>query len=330
MCDTNKLARFIKDSGLSYKQNSKSYIFTCPVCNIAEKLYIRKVDGKFACWRCQETIGFKGAPEYALSKLTNQAVSVVKRALYGLIDTSGALINAKFDDFLDESDREIVEEIYVFPKLEIPYHCLDITHPGAVKGANYLLRRGIHLEVASKYHIKYSPVKQAIMFPAYVGDDLLGWQYRTIEDLKILLDNDSVITRIKSLNSKDYPRDKILLFQNNIVEDYAVLCEGPIDAIKAGPGAVCSLGKAVSQHQVNVLLNSGIKRLYIAIDPDAFMELDPLIDKFDNSVELLKVDIPYKGKKPDMGELTFEEARIAILNAKPLRKNKIYIWMRDI
>ena len=330
MLDSKKLALFIKDSGLSYKQNSKSYIFTCPLCHVKEKLYIRKEDGKFACWRCKETQGFQGAPEYALAELTSLPVTFVKKALYGILESSGAFINVKFEDFVDDNET-ITEECYVFPKLTIPYHCLNIAHPGAVKGANYLLKRGIHLEIAEKYNIKYSPIKQAIMFPAYVDRDLVGWQYRTIEDLTIVLDDDSVITRIKSLNSKDYPKDKILLFQNNLANsNFAVLCEGPIDAIKAGPSAVCSLGKAVSQQQVNILLRSGIKTLYIALDPDAFMELSPLIDKFDDSVRLMKVDIPNRGDKPDMGELTFEEAQDCIKNAKPLKKNKIYIWMKPI
>lgn len=330
MSDPAKLSKLIKDSGLSYKQNSKSYIFTCPICHGKEKLYIRKADGKFACWRCKETVGFQGAPEYALVELTSHPLDYIKKALYGLSDSSGAFINIKYDEFIDDSDQEVIEEIYTFPKLTLPYHCLDIRHPGAVKGADYLLSRGIHLEIAEHYHIKYSPAKQAIMFPAYIDKDLVGWQYRTIENLKVVLDDDSVVTRIKSLNSKDYPKDKILLFQNNLIDkDYAVLCEGPIDAIKAGPGAVCSLGKAVSQHQVNILLRSGIKKLYIALDPDAFMELNPLIDKFSGDVTLLKVDIPNKGKKPDLGELTFEEAQTAIKNAKPLLKNKIYIWMRN-
>jgi hypothetical protein len=331
MSDSNKLASFIKDSGLSYKQNNKSFIFTCPLCHTKEKLYIRKEDGKFACWKCRETQGFQGAPEYALHELTGQPLKAIKKALYGLTDSSGAYINIKYNDFIDENDKIIEEIENDIPNLTIPYHCLDITHPGAVNGANYLLKRGIHLEIASKYHIKYSPIKQAIMFPAYVDKNLVGWQYRTTENLKIVLDDDSIITRLKSLNSKDYPKDRIFLFQDNLINsDYAVLCEGPIDAIKAGSRGICALGKSISQKQVNILLRSGLKKLYIALDPDAFMELEPLIDKFDNTVELLKVNIPNKGKKPDIGELTFEEAQECIKNAEPIRKNKIYLWFKSI
>jgi len=336
MADPLKLAKFIKDTGLSYKQNSKSFIFTCPLCQGKEKLYIRKRDGKFACWRCRETQGFQGAPEYALSELTSQPVAVVKKALYGILGGSGSVfINVDFSDLADDDELpEIINDSVDLPDLQVPYHCLDIDHPGAIKGAKYLESRGIPLNIAKEYRIRYSPIKQSIMFPAYVEDRLVGWQYRTVENIRIMLDDFSVVTRVKSLSSKDLPRDRIFIFQNNLIGAEAiVLCEGPIDSIKAhqsGIKGVCAMGKVVTQTQANLLIRSGIKRLYVALDPDAYNELDPLLEKFKGSLEILKVDIPHVGSKPDLGALSLEKAAECILNAKPLKSNRINVWLKPI
>jgi hypothetical protein len=334
MIDSTRLSRYIKDAGLSFKQNSKSFIFTCPICNVKDKLYIRKTDGKFACWRCRETQGFQGAPEYALAELTGHPVSVVKKALYGLMAEHAAVfIDVKFDELLDDNQPEVEDEAPDLPSLVWPYHCLPIDHPGAIKGLNYLESRAIPLEIARKYKIRYSPNKQAVVFPVYVNDTLTGWQYRTIEKLQIVTEDNAVFTRIKAWSSDDIPRDRVLMFQNNLLNsDHAVLCEGPIDAIRCdlvGSG-VASMGKAISQAQVGVLCRSGIKRLYVALDPDAFMEIDPLLAKFNDQLEIYKVDIPKVGDKPDLGALSFEDARDCILASKPLKKNRLHVWMKPL
>jgi hypothetical protein len=335
MVDSTRLARFIKDAGLSFKQNSKSFIFTCPICNVKDKLYIRKSDGKFACWRCRETQGFQGAPEYALAELTGQPVPVVKKALYGhLAEHASVFLDVRFNELVDDEDLpEVEEESLDLPSLVWPYHCLPIDHPGAAKGLKYLEKRSIPLEIAVKYGIRYTPIKQAVVFPIYVNELLVGWQYRTVEELRVVLEDNSVATRLKAWSSDDIPRDRTLMFQNNLLNsDHAVLCEGPIDALRCElvGGGIASMGKAVSQAQVGVLCRSGIKRLYVALDPDAFREIDPLLSKFNDSLEIFKVNIPQKGDKPDLGALSFEEARDCILSSEPLKKNRLHAWIRPL
>jgi hypothetical protein len=333
MLDSNKLARYIKDAGISFRQNSKSFIFTCPLCSGKDKLYIRKNDGRFACWKCKETQGFQGSPEFALAELTSQPLIAVKKALYGHTSEQATIfIDIKFNDLVDED--EIIEEVEELPTLTFPYHFLKIDHKGAIKGLNYLNSRNISLETAIKYDIRFSPEKQAIIFPIYINKQLVGWQFRTIEALKILLDNGTIFTRNKAWSSDNIPSDKVFMFQNNLLNSrHAVLCEGPIDAIVANEavgGGIASMGKAVSVTKAGMLCRSGIERLYVAIDPDAFMELDPLLSKFNDSIEILKVDIPDKGDKPDMGQLSIKDARECILNAKPLKKNSLNVWIRPL
>jgi hypothetical protein len=336
MLDSTRLAKFIKDAGVSFRQNSKSFIFTCPLCNGKEKLYIRKSDGKFACWKCKETQGFQGSPEFALAELTSQPINVVKKSLYGhLSEQATVFIDVKFNELAD--DGEIIEESELdLPRLTFPYDFLKIDHKGAIKGLNYLNSRNIGLQTAIKYDIRFSPEKQAVIFPIYIHDALVGWQFRTIEALKIVSGNGTIINRNKAWSSENIPSDKVFMFQNNLLgSQHAVLCEGPIDAIVANEavgGGIASMGKAVSAAKAGLLCRSGIKTLYVAIDPDAFMELRPLLSKFNDSIEILKVDIPNIGEKPDMGSLSnnINAARNCILNAKPLRRNDLNVWLKGL
>jgi hypothetical protein len=334
MIDQTRLSKYIRDAGLSFKSNSKSFIFTCPICNVKDKLYIRKRDGRFACWRCRETEGFQGAPEFALAELTGQSVTVVKKALYGsLSEQATQFIDLKIGDLTDEDDI-FIEEAADLPSLTFPYHFLKIDHVGAAKGLRYLESRNLSKEIALRYDIRYSPEKQAIVFPVYVETELVGWQFRTIGKTVYALENGSVISRPKAWSSDNIPRDRVLMFQNNLIgSKHAVLCEGPIDAIVANEavgGGVASMGKAVSQAQVGTLCRSGIDRLYVALDPDAFMELDPLLSKFNDSLEILRVEVPDNGEKPDMGSLSVQKAKECILEAKPLKRRQLNIWLKPL
>ena len=333
--DAAKLAKYIRDAGLSFKQNSKSFIFTCPLCGGKEKLYIRKRDGRFACWKCRETEGFQGAPEYAFAEILGTPIAVIRKALYGHNgERTTTFINLPFKDFLDEDDDLIeVAQEEVIPQAVFPYHCITLDYKGAKRGVTYLESRGIPLEVAQRYQIRYSPEKEAIVFPIMVNQVLVGWQYRTIGKTQELLEDNTVVSKMKAWSSKDIPRDRVFMFQDNLIASpHAVLCEGPIDAIKVDlvGGGVCAMGKVVTQAQVNRILMSGVRKVYVALDPDAFKELNPLLSKFTDAVEVYRVEIPNVGKKPDLGALSFEEARRCVLEAKPLEKNRLYIWMKRL
>jgi hypothetical protein len=138
--DPFKLASFIRNTGLSYKQNSKSYVLTCPLCNGKEKLYIRKSDGKFACWRCRETKGFQGAPEFAFAELLSLPIKEIKEKLYGNLHVGilSTYLDVQLNELTDEDD--ILEDtVDYLPTLTFPYHCLPIGSTGTQKGIDYRL-----------------------------------------------------------------------------------------------------------------------------------------------------------------------------------------------
>lgn len=331
--DPSKLLLFIEEAGLSYKTTSKSFIFDCPLCQSKDRLYIRKNDGRFICWKCATSRRFQGAPEFALEALTGTALKRIREALYGDKHYQAAIaLDITLDVFNDELgplDDEL-EGYRDIPSVEWPYHCLPLWAKGAENGVRYMESRGVPYDIACDYHIHYSPEKRSVVFPIEIGKKLVGYQYRTIDPTSVTRPDGTPVELLKTISSLDIPRDRCVMFSNRLTSDFAVLCEGPIDAIKASwvGGNVCSMGKKVSHKQIELLLRSGIKKLYLALDPDAAEEINPILRKI-GGVEGYLVELPCKGPKDkvDLGSLSMEEARDCILAAKPMPNNRIHVWL---
>ena len=332
--DPSKLASFIEEAGLSYRTTSKSFVFDCPLCQSKDRLYIRKSDGRFICWKCATNKKFQGAPEFALEALTGTPLKRIREALYGTSHYQAALaLDITLKAFQDEEDapEEGLEGYQDFQGLTWPYHCLPLDRYASENGVKYLEDRGISLGVALRYDIRYSPERRSIAFPMWVGNRLVGWQYRTIDPTLVTKEDGTPVELLKTVSSLDIPRDRCLMFSNRLTSDFAVLCEGPVDALKAdllGSGNVASMGKKISQKQIELLLRSGIKKLYIALDPDAAEEINPLLKRI-GDVEAYLVELPCKDpkKKVDLGSLSMEEARDCVLAAKPIFSNRIHVWL---
>ena len=110
--EPQKLADLIATAGLRYKENRLSFIFDCPKCHKVERLWMFKDTGRFICWYCAETNGFKGRAEYALAELMSRPVGVIQKELYGSRLTTADVF---FDFTLQNKwdDNEEVEDVEV-------------------------------------------------------------------------------------------------------------------------------------------------------------------------------------------------------------------------
>ncbi len=330
--DPGRLESFVKNSGLSYRLTSRSYVFTCPLCRKKNLLYIARNTGQFVCFKCRETRGFRGAPEYALKELTQRPINEIRKALYGdMVVAATSFLVLRFDDLLEEGQEEPLPEEEPLPDLVWPYHCYPIDEKHSKNGRLYLEGRGIPVELAREYDIRYSPPQRSVAFPVQVGDRLVGWQYRIIDPETVVTPEGDVIKRLKiwsdSGEDEVFPRDRVVMFANRLQGNHAVLCEGPVDALKAHlvGGNIASMGKAVSIKQTQLLLAAGIRKLYLALDPDAAAEIDPLLEKFED-VEVFRVVVP-EGFK-DLGAMTLEGARDAILASEPLPRGRMHLHFK--
>jgi hypothetical protein len=321
------LNNFITKGGVPFRQNAISFIFDCPRCEKSDKLYIRKKDGRFVCWRCKETDRFQGRAEFALRELYNLPISTIYPVLYG----------ADVPDTLQDLDLDLggtEDEFWGDPPeaspvntVVVPDDFVDYTHNSFLPGYKYLKSRGVDLDLIEYYDIRYSPFDSRVVFPIKVNNEWVGWQARYIKNTKrIDLAKGAVveIPKVLTSNSIRGKAGRILMFQDNLTVGHCVLAEGPISAIKAHKcgGNVASMGKAVSLNQLQIIA-SKCKKLYIALDPDAGEDISRIVNDYDLGLELYLLQ-PVDGKE-DLGDCTLDEVYEQFQTAPKLNKGDLVL-----
>lgn len=315
----DKLKRFLESLPIKFRTNEKFYILTCPRCMKKDKLYIHKAKAEFICWRCGED-GFKGKVEFALAELAGISLQAARQVVY---DEFGELHGPPSTfvevDMSGKPKHEAVNPIVALaeeaPRVHPPDHYL-LDDPRAARGARYLEGRGIPTKLAMRYGIRYCPPEERVIFPVCHGDKLLGWQGRSIG-----------AGQPKILSSAGIRREFAVMFSHRLERaPHAVVCEGPVDAIKAHfcRGNVATMGKVVSAGQAQLMLSGGVRRVYLALDPDAASQIPELVDKF-APARCFVVQIPNKFK--DLGEMSFAEVLHAFRAAQPALKSNVYVHL---
>jgi hypothetical protein len=333
--DPNELRAIIRESGVSYKETTRSFVFQCPRCGKADKLYMLKTDGRFICWVCANDTNFKGRAEYALTELVGISIRDLRKRLYGLDLPAGqtflALDTSDWFD-TDENADEIVGEVYLpMQRVEWPVDFYPIDHDFAVKGRAYLAARGIDVALAMAYGLRYCPPQRRVAFPVTHDGKLVGWQARYIgatdwwdDDLGKMIR----IPKILSSESLAEKRDRVVMFSDRLTGSaHAVLCEGPVDAIKAHlcGGNVATMGKVVHRNQIELIRNAGINKIYLALDPDAASETARLVRDLGTEVECYLI-LPPPGRS-DLGEATPEEVYEAMRLASRVTSGHVFIFL---
>lgn len=336
------LEDFIENSGLSFHKTPASWIFDCPNCGKKKKLYIRRKDGRYVCFSGSCTRdNFSGkSPEYALEVLTKTPLKTLRSLLYEEAAEVGKLALAA-PVFYDEDDDEIVVVEESTPTvLTYPYHYYKLNHPHAAKGIAYLASRGIPLAIAQEYGIRYSPIEQRVIFPVRSEEGLLGWQGRLITPTD-WLDEESgaMASASKILSSPQLPKETTVMFGHRLTTDHVVLCEGPVDAIKAHlcGGNVASMGKGVSAGQIEFIKHvieifvgqSGrscrsTRRFYSGLDPDAADEVGRLVEAFGDDYECYQLEPPLD---KDLGAMTFEEVYDLYRRARRIDTTSLFVFV---
>lgn len=334
-----RLAEYLVTSGLKWKSTHNSYIFDCPRCSKADKLYMFKDDGRFICFYCAEINGFKGKAEYALSELQNVPVSEVCKELYG---GEAPTIEMFFDFQLEDwwSNDEIPDGIPTLDDIQVRLwgpDAIPIEAPLAKKGAEYLAGRGIDLELAKHYGIRYSGSKMRVLFPVQYQNRLFGWQGRAIGPTEFEDPETGEKKSVpKTLTVEGLKKDKVLMFADQLDgASQVIVCEGPVDAIKCHrcspdgvqpAGNVATLGKAVSRAQIDLIRYSGAKKVYLALDPDADRETMMVIEALESymDVHIMCVPKPYH----DFGEMSLDEVAAVYRQAPKVGPSSLFLYLK--
>lgn len=310
------LKNFIYNHCSGYTQTGQSYVFDCPLCLGKKKLYVRKIDGLFICFKCKDSNKFYGKADKALHAITAIPQEIIRKEVYGFID-GVPTIEFALEDFFPEPESDFEISMAVWP---LDY--LEIDNKYAKEGASYIASRGVPLEIASKYRLRYWPKEKRVIFPVYYGDHLCGWQGRVI---------DAKYSPVKIKSSPGLNKKDLLMFNERLIGvKHAVLCEGPIDAIKADKcgGNVASMGKIVGKKQLQYILDSGIKELYLALDPDADIETAKIVDYLSGKIQIRHMLATGHLTKPDLGAMDFDEVFELFKTAPLVNRNKVFIYLK--
>jgi DNA primase len=327
--DTTALKSLVEDSGISYRKNSVSWIFDCPKCNKRDKLYMRQRDGRFVCWFCATTINYQGRAEFALRDLLGVSLADIKLRLYGEdghhYSPGNILGLPPLEDFFSPAEY-IPFDIIPLKEMPFPLDYYPIDEPEARRGREYLEGRGVDMALAQKYGLRYYPLDCRVIFPILVEGRVIGWQGRSILPEKVI-DAEGIERRVlKILTPKGVDRNRVLMFQDNLKgSEHAVVGEGPFDGIKADlcGGNVATMGKSVSKGQIQLIKNTpGMKRVYLAIDPDAAAELTRLCREF-SDFEVFHM-IPSGGFE-DFGAMSPESVLDCFRVARRVRPANVFL-----
>jgi hypothetical protein len=139
------------------------------------------------------------------------------------------------------------------------------------------------------------------------GKFYVGYQSRAIYD---------------KVKYNDVEKSRYFIFEQTINSNKVILAEGPISALKfakTGIGFVASMGKHISDTQVDKLIKLGIDTLYLALDRDAYKEIEGFYIKYGTKFKkIYYIDIP--SGKDDFGDCDFNMCVDAFDNATILNR----------
>ncbi len=306
--DENKLVEFLLANNIDYKERDSSVTLLCPKCQ-KWKLDIHKDELNFICYYCAEKdeIPLKGWHAASiLSEITSIPKEVVKRRL------SGQDSNITIENFLEE---EKPKEIIVQEHTEVRYPegyfsiAADISKPGL----EYMTGRGVCEEQSKELKLRFASRFQQVVFPVYHKDILVGYQGRCIDP--------DVPKERSKYNLPGFKKADYLMFEQTIKGISVVLCEGPVSAMKfykCDIGYVATMGKYVSQQQMQMLYDVGVRNIYLGLDPDAWKETKKLILKYMSDFTFHLLTVP--ANKEDFGACTYEEASLSYMNAEEVNQ----------
>ena len=268
-------------------------VFYCPSCNHhKKKLTFNLLSQKFQCWVCN----YRGHRAYQLLKKAE-----APGAAYELLKEIDSQYNFK------KAPKQKVEA----NTLQLPKEAKPLTNVTDIMSKHafhYLSQRGITKQDIVKYNIHYSEegeLKNMAIIPSYDANGFLNYYVGRS------FDKNAYIKHKLAFGTKD-----IIGFEMYINWDLPViLCEGAFDAMAIKRNAIPLFGKKISSTLMKKIIESNVKKIYLALDEDAlkdaFNHAENLMG-YGKKVYLIEMD----GKDPS--ELGFENFTKLLHNATKL------------
>ena len=284
--------------GIGKRTSKGNHSYNCPFCNHHKpKLEVNFTDNKngdnpWHCWACNKK-GRKLRSLFKQLKVASEHFSQLQK-----------LVKSGYEVI----DVEVEEKILELPK---EYKSIIGSKNIIAKHASaYLKRRNISEDDILKYNIgycEYGPYADRVVIPSYDSTGKLNYfTSRTFKE-----------DTFQTYKNPDTSRN-IIPFEMLINWDLPIiLCEGPFDAIAIKRNAIPLLGKNIQSNLMKKLVSSKVKKIYIALDTDAFNQALKFCEELLNEgKEVYLVELP--GKDPS--EMGFEHFTNLIQKATPLNQ----------
>ena len=284
--------------GIGKRTSKGNHSYNCPFCNHHKpKLEVNFTDNKngdnpWHCWACDKK-GRKLRSLFKQIEVSSEYFSQLKK-----------LVKSGYE----------VEEVKTEEKiLELPKEYKNIIGSKNIiskHASAYLKRRNISEDDILKYNIgycEYGPYADRVVIPSYDSKGKLNYfTSRTFKE-----------DTFQTYKNPDTSRN-IIPFEMLINWDLPIiLCEGPFDAIAIKRNAIPLLGKNIQSNLMKKLVSSKVKKIYIALDTDAFNQALKFCEELLNEgKEVYLVELP--GKDPS--EMGFKEFTKLIQKATPLNQ----------
>ena len=284
--------------GIGKRTSKGNHSYNCPFCNHHKpKLEVNFTDNKngdnpWHCWACNKK-GRKLRSLFKQLKVASEHFSQLQK-----------LVKSGYEVI----DVEVEEKI-----LELPKEYKNIIGNKNIiskHASAYLKRRNISEDDILKYNIgycEYGPYADRVVIPSYDSSGKLNYfTSRTFKE-----------DTFQTYKNPDTSRN-IIPFEMLINWDLPIiLCEGPFDAIAIKRNAIPLLGKNIQSNLMKKLVSSKVKKIYIALDTDAFNQALKFCEELLNEgKEVYLVELP--GKDPS--EMGFEQFTNLIQKATPLNQ----------
>ena len=225
-------------------------VFTCPSCNHhKKKLTFNLLSQKFQCWVC----GYKGHRAFQLLKKIKAPGSIYEKL--------------KEIDNQYNFKKQIKQKIEV-NTLTLPKEVIPIMSSSAVlskHALHYLDQRGVTKQDIVKYDLHYceeGPLKNMVVIPSYDKEGFINYYVGRS------FDKNAYIKHKLASSTKD-----IIGFEMYINWDLPViLCEGVFDAMAIKRNAIPLFGKKISTNLMKKIIESNVKKIYLALDEDALKD----------------------------------------------------------
>jgi hypothetical protein len=279
----------------------ENYAYNCPFCpnpSSTPKLEIcftESKDGinKWGCWKCLHN-GKRISTLFKRLKVPQEKFNELKQ--YVTIGGS--------------SDYVKIEE-----KLELPKEFKSLINSSGLTSRQalaYLKKRNITENDILRYNIgycEYGEYKDMVIIPSYNSEGKLNYfMGRTIIP-------DSKFKRNPQVSRNIVPFELYINWNLPII-----LCEGFFDAIIAKRNAIPLLGKNIQSELMKKLIQSSVKKIYIALDKDALKQSIKHCEMLmDEGKEVYLVNLEQK----DFNEMGFESSIRLLQTSKPLTFEKL-------